>query len=151
MSRRFAIIENGKVVNTIVAASWPNAIDITDRPEVGIGWSHDGSNFIEPASVPDELAADRRITNLAFRKRFTQLELRQLKIIAAINPAAPVEEQQLSADIAVYDDLLRDAKYIDLNDPRTNEDLQGLVFLGVLTSERAAEILNAPILDNERL
>lgn len=54
MSNRYAIIENGVVVNVVLAeadlASQNNWIEC---PVAGPGWKHDGSTFIEPDLIPE--------------------------------------------------------------------------------------------------
>jgi len=63
--RKLAIIENGIVQNTIVIPDGKegdkeiqarSGVEITGT-KVGIGWSYDGENFIEPEPTPDELEA----------------------------------------------------------------------------------------------
>lgn len=63
--RKLAIIENGFVQNIIVIPNGKegnkeiqarNGVEITDT-NVGIGWSYDGQNFIEPEPTPEQLAA----------------------------------------------------------------------------------------------
>jgi hypothetical protein len=63
MSKTFAIVENGKVVNvalseTALADNW------IQSDEAQIGWDYDGTNFIAPpeppAPTPEELAAEVR-------------------------------------------------------------------------------------------
>jgi hypothetical protein len=65
MSKTFAIVENGKVINvalseTALADNW------IQSDEAQIGWGYDGSNFIappeppEPAPTPEELAVEVR-------------------------------------------------------------------------------------------
>lgn len=55
MSRTFAIVHDGVVVNAIVAESWPGGIDITDvDPRPAPGWTYDGVNWSRPVEVPVE-------------------------------------------------------------------------------------------------
>jgi hypothetical protein len=56
----FAVIQNDKVINTIIAdqnfvdTNYPDSIDITDvDPRPGIGWAYDGKKFIKPVVVPE--------------------------------------------------------------------------------------------------
>ena len=53
--KTFAVIENGIVTNVIVgvedevvAANPKKYVDYTDLKPAGIGWTYDGTNFIEP-------------------------------------------------------------------------------------------------------
>ena len=56
----WAIIENGIVVNTIVAdqkfikKNFPEAIEITDS-EIGINWLYDGTVFTAPPVIIEEV------------------------------------------------------------------------------------------------
>ena len=61
MSNKFAIIEDGKVVN--VALSETALADNWIASDVAcIGWDYDGTDFIAPpAPTPEELAAEVRI------------------------------------------------------------------------------------------
>lgn len=56
MENRYALIEDGVVVNIVVAyGAWPHggtAINIDASPEVSIGWGYDGTNFIAPPPPP---------------------------------------------------------------------------------------------------
>lgn len=59
MSKLFAVIVNGKVVNTIVAESIEDASiagHVVEYQEHGaaIGWDYDGENFINP-ETPEHL------------------------------------------------------------------------------------------------
>jgi hypothetical protein len=64
----FAVIENDKVVNTIVADSKEIAelvtgqtcVEYTDENRAGIGWTYDGEKFIEPMPVitVEEISTD---------------------------------------------------------------------------------------------
>jgi hypothetical protein len=63
--RNLAIIENGLVQNIIVIPDGKNGdkeiesrsgIEVTGT-KVGIGWSYDGENFIEPEPTPEQLEA----------------------------------------------------------------------------------------------
>jgi len=63
--RNIAIIENGLVKNIIVIPEGKDGdkeiqarsgIEITGT-KVGIGWSYDGENFIEPEPTPEQLEA----------------------------------------------------------------------------------------------
>ncbi|NBX97549.1 hypothetical protein EBQ81_01625 [bacterium] len=54
----YAIIENGKVVNTVVAepdyARQQGWVEIVDK--AGIGWDYDGAHFIDNRPVPEVVA-----------------------------------------------------------------------------------------------
>lgn len=58
MSKTFAVIEDNKVINTIVAETLEIAIEVTEKQCVEIpqgvltvpGWSYDGSTFEPPVT-----------------------------------------------------------------------------------------------------
>lgn len=55
MSRVFAIVQDGAVVNAIVAESWPEGIDVTDvDPRPAPGWTYDGTTWARPVELPPE-------------------------------------------------------------------------------------------------
>jgi hypothetical protein len=62
----FAIIENGLVINTIIADQdfvdkvYPDAVEITElNPRPAISWTYDGSQFIAPVKpVIDETISE---------------------------------------------------------------------------------------------
>lgn len=59
-----AKIKNGVVENVIVIGdeTIEGFIDCPD--EVGVGWTHDGVDFIAPAIVPVQLTAEERLKNI---------------------------------------------------------------------------------------
>lgn len=57
----FAVIENGLVINTIIADQdfidkvYPDAVDITDLdPRPSSGWTYDKKKFKQPVKIVDE-------------------------------------------------------------------------------------------------
>jgi hypothetical protein len=70
MSKTFAVIENNKVVNVVVAETIEDAsiagfvVEYTDENTAAIGWDYDGTNFIPPvipaegADVPNVVEPD---------------------------------------------------------------------------------------------
>lgn len=97
MSRTFALIDNGDVVNTIVASEWPGGIDVTNTsPRPGIGWTYDGSAFSPPG---DSGTTTTRMTHFKFLSRFTKAQ--RLEIRRRTNEGHPQ-----------YDDTLDDALFL---------------------------------------
>lgn len=88
----------------------------------------DPAELYVPAYVPLPV---RVVTSLAFMERLTQAER------IAIRTAA-----RESAELEDWLDMLRAAQEVNLDDPRTVEGVGVLVAAGLLTSERAAEILS---------
>lgn len=82
---------------------------------------------------------DKRITKLAFLNRFTQAERILLRQAGKDN--ALVED---------YWNLVSLATFIDLNRPDTISGVQTLESIGLLDEGRADEILNSPVLAEER-
>lgn len=151
MSRKFAHIVDGQVVNIILAgADWAASagqllVDVTDNlAEPGVGWSYDGIEF-SPPLVPQPPAFDRprHITQLAFISRFTDAEAVAIDLasIGATQQAASVRRHQKKVDAATYIDL-------DRTDTRTG--VQALETAGLLAAGRALQILDAPVQESER-
>lgn len=76
-----------------------------------------------------------KVSKLQFRSRFTLNEL------AAIEVARDTGTVQVKAALNVLKDNLMAASDIDLADARTIQGIQMLVSFGLLTSQRATEIL----------
>lgn len=151
MSRKFAHIVDGQVVNIILAgADWAASagqllVDVTDNlAEPGVGWSYDGIEF-SPPPVPQPPAFDRprHITQLAFISRFTDAEAVAIDLasIGATQQAASVRRYQKKVDAATY---------IDLDREDTRAGVQALEAAGLLAAGRALQILDAPVQESER-
>lgn len=64
--KNFAVIENGKVTNTIIADSKEIAeevtnntcVEFTNENPAGIGWEYDGVKFIAPVVPVEETSAE---------------------------------------------------------------------------------------------
>lgn len=76
-----------------------------------------------------------QLSKLEFRSRFTSGEL------GAIEVARETGTIQVKAALSVLKDDLIAANNIDVTDPRTIQGVQMLVSFGLLTAERATEIL----------
>lgn len=79
------------------------------------------------------------ITKLAFRYRMTDQEY------VGILTAAKTD-----VEVAAWVETFNMVSQINLIDPRTRNGLVTLVAKGLLTEQRAEEIVNAPVQDNER-
>jgi len=102
-------------------------IDISGMmPEPEVGWTFDGINLNGPVTT-------MKITRLAFRNRFTMAEKATL-YTAASTPQG--------IGLKVYLDDLAAASFVDLARPDTKASVNYLASIGILTSARAAEILN---------
>lgn len=103
---------------------------------------------IEPDPIPP--VVDKRITRLAFRKRFTQAENIDIEMAAIDNPGATIDERKRAAALRVD---LRDtdsATHIDLARQDTREGVIALELFGLIGQGRAFEILDADINPAER-
>lgn len=108
-------------------------IDVTNifpQPQVGWGWT--GNQFISNGAV-----ASWKITKLAFNERFQPSEL-----VGIIEAAA----QQNTAGYTLTMMLQRQAlaTYIDLSRSDTIAGVEALVTFGLLSAERANQILTTP-------
>lgn len=91
-----------------------------------------------PASTPQATPIKRVLTRLAFRNRFTPAEK------VALYTAA-----ESSVQIKIYLDDLAAATFVDPERPDTIAGVQALETAGVIGAGRAAEILTAPVTDEE--
>jgi hypothetical protein len=111
-----------------------NVIDDLD-PKPVVGWMFDGFQYIDPnGSVPS-----KKITKLALLNRFTNNELAVYYAAVASN-----------IGLAILDKKLFAAEYIDLTRPDTIYGINVLAGAGLITPQRASEILNNPIQEIEK-
>lgn len=148
MERLYALIENNKVANIIVANDWPDGIEVTDidlRP--GIGWDYVDGEFIAPTpiEVPDPESQPRVITRLALRNRFTVQELIAVEIACLDDPAADMTARSNAAALRVMQASLATANFIDLDNQMVRDGIQQLALFGLLGDGRAEAILDAPV------
>ncbi len=133
METIYAIVENGVVVNCIVADGWHDGIDISAlEPMPGIGWAYDASSgaFTPPPSPAPVVV--RRLTQVEFFRRFTAEERISSRSLAKTDPV--IEDAY---------ELMKLADFIDLDDADTLQYVQYLEHVGALAQGRAAEILGA--------
>ena len=96
------------------------------------------------------LAPDTRITQLAFRNRFTSAEKVMLELAALDDPAAPMAQRQQAAAIRVHLADVAVSTFIDLAAQETRAGVLALEAGGLLTEGRVLEILDAPVEAHER-
>ena len=87
----------------------------------------------------------RRLSVLAFRRRFTPTERAAIEWAAVDRADQPDAQRQQAATLADQ----AAATFIDLEDPNTVDGVQGLESAAILAPGRALEIINAPIQPEE--
>jgi len=160
--KQFALIENGLVVNVIDVGpeGWNSGIEITDmNPRPGIGWQYDDETGFtapaapaapEPEPVPDPIPPNRIITNYAFDNRFTLDERVAIDLAGLDDPTAAMEQRAMAAALRVSQERAKKAQFTDLDNPTVRASVEQMEAIGLLAEGRAAEILDAPVLDEER-
>ena len=103
--------------------------------------------YVEP--VPYENTS-RLITRLAFRNRFTQQEKTTIEFLSIDNPAATTQQRMQAAALRVYLQDIQASTFIDLERPDTRAGVLSLEQMQILATGRALQILDAPILEEER-
>lgn len=148
------LIRNGIVENVISADSverallfYPDHLAI-ERTEalryVGPGHLYDAGVFTAPPEPePPPAPQDRRITKLRFQLRFSDQEA------VAIDMASRGDTAE-AALLRRHRELVSLAEWVDLDSDLTRNGVMGLALMGLLTAERAAEILDTPVSDDER-
>jgi len=141
------LIENGKVSNIIVVVpdspfliKYPEWVFIGENPQgVAIGWDYDGGQFIPPPAPPPPPPPAPIITKVAFISRFTPEEY-----------VGVVSATKTDVEVQAWYDLFQAASTVDLSDQRTIVGVNSFVTKGLLTAQRANEILTAPVQPNEK-
>lgn len=132
MANRVAIIESGAVVNVIIAdASWQAAdgcevVLLDDGSPVGPGWLYDGKVFAEPAPLPGNPV----MAPIDFMRRFTGPERIAVRTASKQDP---ILEDAFA--------LLNVAQTVSLDSPDTRNAVKYMAHLGLISAQRAAEIL----------
>ena len=91
-----------------------------------------------------------RVTRLAFRNRFTSSEKIAIEFACLDDPAAPMPQRLQSAALRAHQADLAAATFVDLSREDTRAGVQMLEAAGLLAEGRALDILDAPILPQER-
>lgn len=100
----------------------------------------------------DSLVSDKKITVLAFRKRFSLTEKVNLELASTTNPdpETSIEQKTMAATLRVMMKDLETALYIDLEDPEVVNGLNIMESFQLIAPGRANEILTNPIMPSER-
>jgi hypothetical protein len=115
----------------------PNLVRINTLDTGLLGCTYDGTSFTPPPPPPPK---PRIITKVAMlTRRLTQAEFVGILIAAKSDPAIEAWKYVFDA-----------ANTIDLDGQNTREGMALLVRKGLLTQERADQILNAPVQPEER-
>ena len=139
---KYAVIEDGVVVNTVEAEAKLVAEWVACPDSAGVEWTYDGVSFTAPV-LPEPPPAQpldygTQITRLAFRNRFTSAEKVALYTAAAS-----------SIPIKIYLDDLAAATFVDLSRADTIASVGALVTAGLLTQNRATVILTTLVIPEE--
>jgi len=133
-----------------------NGVEHKLNPLTGNRWktgewdNFDEDKYLERKTMSDALdrtkadAQKRIITRYALLSRITDEEAVAIDLASI---GATVEAASLRRFIS----KINAAQFIDLTDPTTIRGVSFFVSLGLLTPERAGEIIDAPIKEDERL
>lgn len=122
-----------------LAAVHSTVVDITEqRPQPEAGWVFNGNTLVPG---PNSTTPPLKITRLAFRNRFTSAEKGALYTVAATSQGV---------GLRIYLDDLASSTYVDLSRPDTIASVNYLATIGLITSQRAQEILTTPLTALER-
>jgi len=137
-----AVVQNGIVTNIasiskeVLSTVGPDYIDITGiSPEPEIGWSYSNGTFTPPPAPPPP--PQTVFTKFEFRSRFTLQELVGIDNAGA-NPTLTPEQKEILNTIGKNFEV---ASEIDLTHAQTIQGVGYLASVGLLTQERATQIL----------
>ena len=153
---KIALINNNKVENIILAdasfaaaiqAEWQHVEDVTNKPEIGIGYSWTAAGgFTAPpaleAPASPIIPQPRRITRLAFQSRFTDAEAIAIDL-------ASIGATVAAASIRRYLSKVDTASFIDLDRADTRVGVQALETIGLISAGRATLILDNAVTPEE--
>lgn len=142
---------DGVIINTVVVDSLDALPDLIDASIGGTIGDRVVDGVVVPATPTPAVDALPHITKLAFRNRFTTAEKVIIDLASIDNPGAPMPARQQAAAVRVSLADAAAASYIDLSREDTRAGVQMLEVAGILGTGRALEILDAEILDGERV
>lgn len=138
-AKTIEILEDGQVVNTIVASE-----EVAEQMFPG-SW-----RVVVGEEIPDAPEV-RHMTVLAFRNRFTRAEKIRIELAGIDDPAASQQTRERAAVIRVGQADLAAATFVDVDRQGTREDVMAFEAMGLLDSpDRALAILDDPIEAHER-
>lgn len=131
----------------------------TDNKQVAPAQTTDDPDYVEyvawvsagnaPTEVTVPLQEQVRITRFAFRSRFSATEKVTLEFAMMDDPNSSQQQRQIAAMLRVFMKDLDNAQFVVLDRPDIVQGIQMLVQLGVLTADRADEILTSPVQPDE--
>lgn len=138
-AKTIEILEDGQVVNTIVASE-----EVAEQMFPG-SW-----RVVVGEEIPGAPKV-RHLTVLAFRNRFTRAEKIRIELAGIDDPAASQQTRERAAVIRVGQADLAAATFVDVDRQGTREDVMAFDAMGLLDSpDRARAILDDPIEAHER-
>lgn len=118
----WAIVDGDRVVNLVVSQTGAGFVQVPDGTQIGASWN--GTEWVPPVAVTPE----RLVYVTDFWLRFTSAE--RIGIHASNDPVV----QDLVRTLALF-------TQIDLNAQMMTDGVGYLAYTGLLTAERAAEVL----------
>lgn len=159
---RIALIR-GDVVENVIEASMEFALNLgydaaVESASAGIGWAFNGVAFTpppvgqqpdpEPEVAPNPDGSGPFLSNYAFDMRYTLPERIAIKRLAdERNPDGSYTDTALAVQVNI--ERAQKAKFVNTQLEATRKGVMQFVALGVLTQERALDILDAPIQPHE--
>ena len=147
----YAQINTDRVAFAITQTSAPvESAEMIELPEFDqsvLGKRHNAATGEWEAALPQQ--APRKITPLAFRRRFTKVERESIEWAAVDKADQPDAQRQLAAALRADLKDQEQAQFIDLDEADVALGLQTLEAIGLLAVGRAAAITGAPVLPEE--
>lgn len=132
---------------------------ISDNKQVAPAQSTEDPDYVEyvnwvaagnaPTEVSVPIMQATKITRFAFRSRFSATEKVTLEFAMMDDPNSSQQQRQIAAMLRVFMKDLDNAQFVVLDRPDIVQGIQMLVQLGVLTADRADEILTSPVQPDE--
>lgn len=154
MLLNYAQVDDDGVVRAVSqlldVVSAPNMVLIEqyDTSLIGMRWDAVAQEFVPGPQIPTVPPA-RRVSVLAFRRRYTSAERAAIEWAAVDRPDQSNAQRQQAAALRSQLADQAAATFIDLDDADTVQGVQGLEALGHIATGRALEILTAPIQPEE--
>lgn len=151
MTYIYAQIDNQRRAFSVTQAAseleGADLVALTSFDESVMGRVHNAATGQWEAALPQQ--APRKITPLAFRRRFTKVERASIEWAAVDKADQPDAQRQLAAALRADLKDQEQAQFIDLDEADVALGLQTLEAIGLLAVGRAAAITGAPVLPEE--